>query len=295
MLRNITFIGLGVMGFPMAGHLANSDHPVTVYNRTFAKAKRWSQIYSGTACEDAKESVKNADVVVSCLSDDQSLVDMFLGDNGLLPIIPKKATLIDHTTASAEIARTLYAKSKALDIYFIDAPVSGGEQGAINGGLTTMCGGERSAFDNCKEIMACYSQAVTLMGPSGAGQLTKMVNQITLAGLIQGLAEGLHFAENAKLDPTKVIEVIAKGAAQSWQMDNRHKTMIKAEYNHGFAVELMRKDLGICLAEARKNNSTLPVTALVDQFYSDIQALGGNRWDTSSLLERLRKNIHNSS
>ncbi|PID42210.1 MAG: oxidoreductase [Proteobacteria bacterium] len=293
MPERITFIGLGVMGFPMAGHLANSGYQVTVFNRTTSRSKLWRQTYPGIACDLAQESIKNAEIVISCLKDDQSLTDIFLGDTGVLHLIPAGCTLIDHTTTSAEIARTLYAESKKRDIDFIDAPVSGGEQGARNGILTTMCGGEQRSFDNCKEIMKCYSQAVTLMGPCGSGQLTKMVNQITIAGLIQGLAEGLHFAENANLDLVKVIEVISKGAAQSWQMENRHKTMIDAEYDHGFAVDLMRKDIGICLGEARKNKSTLPVTALVDQFYSDVQALGGGRWDTSSLLERLRRNARN--
>ncbi|MDG5500413.1 NAD(P)-dependent oxidoreductase [Marinobacter sp. BGYM27] len=287
MALNITFIGLGVMGFPMAGHLANAGHTVTVFNRNPDKANQWLQKYSGSACETIREAVKDADCVLTCVGADPDLESVYLGSDGIIANTPSGALLIDHTTASAGIAEQLAAAAEDVGHTFIDAPVSGGQQGAENGKLTIMCGAADDAFSRALPLLEAYGHAITHMGKPGRGQLTKMVNQITIAGLVQGLSEGLHFAEQAGLDQRKVIDVISKGAAQSWQMENRADTMIADEYEHGFAVNWMRKDLDICLSEARKRNATLPVTALVDQFYADVQAMGGGRWDTSSLLRRL--------
>jgi len=285
----IAFIGLGVMGFPMAGHLANAGHEVTVFNRTAEKSALWAKTYSGSTAITPKIASKECDIVFVCVGNDGDLRSVVLGDDGALSGMKANAILVDHTTASADVARELFAACSERSVGFIDAPVSGGQQGAENGQLTVMCGGNEDVFKQAEPIMDCYAKQISLMGPAGSGQLTKMVNQICIAGLVQGLAEGLQFAENAGLDAHKVVEVISKGAAQSWQMDNRHDTMIKDEYEHGFAVDWMRKDLGICFDEAKGNGSQLPVAALVDQFYAGVQNDGGGRWDTSSLKTRLKK------
>ncbi|WP_372986368.1 NAD(P)-dependent oxidoreductase [Marinobacter sp.] len=289
MTTTATFIGLGVMGYPMAGHLARAGLDVRVWNRTAAKAEQWAGEYQGTACKTIAEAVEGADLVMTCVGADKDLVEVFEGEDGIIANAPEGAILIDHTTASAGVAERLAAAAAKRNQAFIDAPVSGGQQGAENGKLTVMCGGPEEAFARVKPVMDYYGRAVNLMGPAGSGQKTKMVNQIAIAGLVQGLSEALHFAEQANLDVARVVDVISKGAAQSWQMENRSGTMIEGEFNHGFAVDWMRKDLGICLEEANKINATLPVTALVDQFYADVQAMGGSRWDTSSLIQRLRK------
>ncbi len=289
MTTRVTFIGLGVMGYPMAGHLAKHGYQVTVWNRTNSVADDWARQHAGTASKTIAEAVKQADIVMTCVGADPDLEHVYLSGDGIIAHAPKGAILIDHTTASATMAETLYNAAAKHGHSFIDAPVSGGQQGAENGQLTIMCGGDEMHYNQVKETLDCYAKAVNLMGPAGAGQRTKMVNQIAIAGLVQGLSEAIHFAEQAGLDVSKVIDVISKGAAQSWQMENRSTTMAVGEFDHGFAVDWMRKDLGICLEEARKNGSTLPVTALVDQFYGDIQQMGGQRWDTSSLIQRLRK------
>ena len=288
-MAKVAFLGLGVMGYPMAGHLAKKGgHDVTVFNRTRAKAEQWAKEHGGKHAGTPKEAAKDCDFVMMCVGNDKDLLEVAGGKDGALSGMKKGAILVDHTTASADAARKIYADAKSKGISFIDAPVSGGQAGAENGKLTVMCGGDADAFVKAKPVMDSYGKAVTLMGASGAGQLTKMVNQICIAGLVQALSEGIAFAEKAKLDPNLVLDVISKGAAQSWQMENRGKTMVERKFNFGFAVDWMRKDLGICLDEARKNGAQLPVTALVDQFYADVQALGGKRWDTSSLIRRLR-------
>ncbi|KAA1173900.1 NAD(P)-dependent oxidoreductase [Marinobacter salinexigens] len=284
-----TFIGLGVMGYPMAGHLARAGLTVKVWNRTHAKAEQWAKEYSGTACETIADAVQGADFVMTCVGADKDLIEVYEGDSGIITNAPEGAILIDHTTASAGVAERLSEAASKRNQPFIDAPVSGGQQGAENGQLTIMCGGPDTAYEKAQPVMDHYARALNLMGPAGSGQKTKMVNQIAIAGLVQGLSEALHFAEQAELDVSKVVDVISKGAAQSWQMENRSGTMIAGEFNHGFAVDWMRKDLGICLEEARKVRASLPVTALVDQFYGDVQEMGGRRWDTSSLIQRLRK------
>ncbi|WP_297794664.1 NAD(P)-dependent oxidoreductase [uncultured Marinobacter sp.] len=289
MTTTAAFIGLGVMGYPMAGHLANAGYDVRVWNRTFSKAEAWKRDYSGTACQSIAETVRNADIVLTCVGADKDLLAVYEGSEGIISNAPEGAILVDHTTASAGIAEQLAQSSKAKSQSFIDAPVSGGQQGAENGQLTIMCGGEPEIFERAKSVLECYSKALNLMGPAGSGQKTKMVNQIAIAGLVQGLSEALHFAEQAELDVRKVVDVISKGAAQSWQMENRSGTMIDGKFDYGFAVDWMRKDLGICLEEARQNGAKLPVAALVDQFYGDVQDMGGRRWDTSSLIQRLRK------
>lgn len=287
----IAFIGLGVMGFPMAGHLArHDDFSVRVHNRTPQKADDWTRTYPGETGERIAETVADADAVVTCVGADPDLKELYTGDAGIIANAPEGALLVDHTTASASVTRELAGLAAAEGQSWVDAPVSGGQQGAENGQLTIMCGAERAAFDRAQPLFNCYGKAVHFMGDVGNGQLTKMVNQVTVASLLQGLSEGLHFAEEAGLDPASVVQAISGGAAQSWQMDNRARTMIEGEYNHGFAVDWMRKDLGICIAEARNNGASLPVAALVDQFYGDVQNLGGGRWDTSALLERLRAN-----
>jgi 3-hydroxyisobutyrate dehydrogenase len=284
MTAKVAFLGLGVMGFPMAGHLKAKGYDVTVYNRTAAKAEAWVQKHGGQSAATPAEAARGADFVAMCVGNDRDLAAVA---SAALDGMKKGAVLIDHTTASADAARRLFAEARARGIDFIDAPVSGGQAGAENGKLTIMCGGEAGAFGRAKPVMDCYGRAVTLMGAAGAGQLTKMVNQICIAGLVQGLAEGIAFAEKASLDPELVLEVISKGAAQSWQMENRGKTMAQRKFDFGFAVDWMRKDLGICLDEARRNGARLPVAALVDQFYGDVQKAGGSRWDTSSLITRL--------
>jgi 3-hydroxyisobutyrate dehydrogenase-like beta-hydroxyacid dehydrogenase len=283
MSAKVAFLGLGVMGFPMAGHLKAKGHEVTVYNRTAAKAQEWVKKHGGLSAATPAEAARGADFVAMCVGNDKDLAEVSaLALQGM----KKGAVLIDHTTASADGARRIYAMAKERGIDFIDAPVSGGQAGAENGKLTVMCGGDAGPFERARPVMDCYGKAVTLMGGAGAGQLTKMVNQICIAGLVQALSEGIVFAEKAGLDPLLVLEVISKGAAQSWQMENRGKTMVERKFNFGFAVDWMRKDLGICLDEAKRNGARLPVTALVDQFYGDVQKAGGSRWDTSSLITR---------
>ncbi|QDE31634.1 MULTISPECIES: NAD(P)-dependent oxidoreductase [Shewanella] len=288
-MAKVAFIGLGVMGFPMAGHLTQQGHDVTVYNRTSAKAKKWVAQYGGKSADTPKDAAQGQDIVFICVGNDDDLRQVVLGEQGAVHGMHSGAILVDHTTASADVAREIAAQIEPLNIGFLDAPVSGGQAGAENGVLTVMMGGEQTHFDVVKPVIAAYSRCAELLGPVGSGQLTKMVNQICIAGVVQGLAEGLHFAKSAGLDGLKVIEVISKGAAQSWQMENRYQTMWQGQYDFGFAIDWMRKDLGIALDEARQNGSHLPVTALVDQFYSEVQAMKGNRWDTSSLLARLEK------
>ncbi len=289
-MAKVAFIGLGVMGYPMAGHLkVKGDHDVTVYNRTTAKAEAWVKQFGGAHAITPAEAAKDADFVFTCVGNDDDLRSVTTGPDGVLSGMKVGAILIDNTTASAEVARELAAVAAARGCGFVDAPVSGGQAGAENGVLTVMCGGEPETFDKARPVIDAYARMVGLMGAAGAGQLTKMVNQICIAGLVQGLAEGIHFGKKAGLDIEKVIEVISKGAAGSWQMENRHKTMNVGKYDFGFAVDWMRKDLDIVLTEAKSNGATLPVTALVDQFYGEVQKLGGKRWDTSSLLARLEK------
>ncbi|MEO7253406.1 MAG: NAD(P)-dependent oxidoreductase [Casimicrobium sp.] len=283
----LAFLGLGVMGFPMAGHLQTGGHSVKVYNRNSARAAKWVATYAGESAATPREAAQGADIVMMCVGNDNDVRSVIYGADGALAGLGPNAVLVDHTTASADVAREVDAEAKKLKKHFIDAPVSGGQAGAENGKLTIMCGGDQVAFDRVKDVLALYGKAVTLMGPSGAGQLTKMVNQICIAGLVQGLAEGLAFAQKAGIDAKLVLDVISKGAAQSWQMENRGTTMVDGKFDFGFAVDWMRKDLGICLDEARRNGARLPVTALVDQFYADVQDAGGNRLDTSSLIKRL--------
>ncbi len=289
-MSKVAFIGLGVMGFPMAGHLkTKGGHDVTVYNRTAAKAAAWVEKFGGSSAPTPAQAAENADFVFTCVGNDDDLRSVTTGPDGVFQSMKPGAILIDNTTASAEVARELDAAAKAKGCSFIDAPVSGGQAGAENGVLTVMCGGDEATFATAKPVIDAYARMVGLMGPAGAGQLTKMINQICIAGVVQGLAEGIHFGKRAGLDIEKVVEVISKGAAGSWQMENRHKTMNEGKYDFGFAIDWMRKDLGIVLTEARQNGAKLPLTALVDQFYGDVQAMGGNRWDTSSLLARLEK------
>ncbi len=287
--QNVAFIGLGVMGYHMAGHLSNAGHEVTVYNRTGAKSDQWLETFKGQKAETPKQAAENADIVFCCVGNDDDLRSVTIAEGGAFCGMRAGCVFVDHTTASADVARELNSAALAGGFHFIDAPVSGGEAGAINGALTVMCGGEQADFDRVSGAIDCFAKAVTLMGPSGSGQLTKMVNQICIAGLVQGLSEGLNFGLKAGLDVDRVLDVISKGAAQSWQMDNRGSTMIKDEFEFGFAVDWMRKDLGICLQESKNNGALLPATALVDQFYAQVQALGGNRWDTSSLMRLLTR------
>ena len=286
--KTAAFLGLGVMGHPMAGHLARAGHRVTVYNRTAAKAAAWTREYGGSAAATPREAAAGADFVFACVGNDDDLRSVVLGDQGAFAGMKKGAVFVDHTTASAEVARELSTAAQGLGLQFIDAPVSGGQAGAVNGLLTVMCGGDQVAFDAMKPVAMAFSRAVTRVGDSGAGQLAKMVNQVCIAGLVQGLAEGIAFGQRAGLDMKLVLEVIGKGAAQSWQMDNRGGTMVDDKFDFGFAVDWMRKDLGLVLDEARRNGAKLPVTALVDQFYADVQSQGGGRWDTSSLIKRLK-------
>jgi 3-hydroxyisobutyrate dehydrogenase-like beta-hydroxyacid dehydrogenase len=285
----VAFIGLGVMGYPMAGHLALAGHHVTVYNRNPTKAQAWcTEFPNQQSAPTPRQAAAGADMVFCCVGNDDDLRAVMLGADGALAGMKAGALLVDHTTASAKVARDLYAAAKTQGVHFIDAPVSGGEAGAINGLLTVMCGGEAQAFDRMKPVTMAFSKAVTLMGESGAGQLTKMVNQICIAGLLQGLSEGMAFGMKAGLNMEQVLEVIGKGAAQSWQMDNRGKTMVADKFDFGFAVDWMRKDLGLVFDEAKRNGAALPVTQMVDKFYGDVQDMGGKRWDTSSLIKRLR-------
>jgi 3-hydroxyisobutyrate dehydrogenase len=289
-MAKVAFIGLGVMGYPMAGHLKNKGgHEVTVYNRTAAKAEQWAKQFGGKTAPTPKAAAQGQDFVMACVGNDHDLRQVTLGSDGAFAAMGKGTTFVDHTTASAEIARELYATGKKAGFNFIDAPVSGGQAGAENGVLTVMCGGKDDAYAGAEPVIAAYARMCKLLGPAGSGQLTKMVNQICIAGLVEGLSEGIHFAKKAGLDIQAVIDTISKGAAQSWQMENRYKTMNDGKFDFGFAVEWMRKDLSICLSEARRNGANLPVTALVDQFYSEVEKMGGKRWDTSSLLARLQR------
>ena len=284
----ITFLGLGVMGFPMAGHLANFGHEVTVYNRTKSKATKWLENFKGNVAETPKLASFNADIIISCVGNDNDLKEITLSKDGAFQSINKNATFVDHSTVSASVTRELYRLAKIKEFNFVDAPISGGQAGAENGQLSIMCGGDDIAFEKALPVMKVYSKICRLMGGPGSGQLTKMVNQICIAGLVQGLSEGLNFAQKAKLDAKSVAEVISQGAAGSWQMNNRHETMIEGNYNFGFAVDWMRKDLKICMDEADRNGALLPITSIVDQFYKEIQNSGGGRLDTSSLLKRLQ-------
>ena len=286
-MARIAFLGLGVMGYPMAGHLAKAGHQISVWNRTSAKADQWGDTHSGAVAATPADAIYKTDFAFLCLGDDPDVVAVY---DALEPNIARNMVIVDHTTASAELARSLYARAAKQGAAFIDAPISGGQAGAEAGALTIMCGGDALAFAQAEPIMQAYGKSMTLIGDSGAGQLAKSVNQICIAGIVQGLAEGLHFAQEAELDVAKVIAAISGGAAQSWQMVNRWQTMQDGEYEHGFAVDWMRKDLRIALGAARENGASLPLTATVDQYYADIQAMGGARWDTSSLLARLHRN-----
>jgi 3-hydroxyisobutyrate dehydrogenase-like beta-hydroxyacid dehydrogenase len=289
MSNDVAFIGLGVMGYHMAGHLAQAGHNVTVYNRTAAKAEKWVAQFGGRSAPTPRSAAEGASIVFACVGNDEDLRSVTTGEDGAFHGMGADTVFVDHTTASAEVARELDAAARAGGFHFIDAPVSGGEAGAQNGVLTVMCGGDQAVFDRVQGTIDAFARAVTLLGPAGSGQLTKMVNQICIAGLVQGLSEALNFAVRVGLDADQVLEVISKGAAQSWQMENRGKTMVRDQFEFGFAVDWMRKDLGICLAEADRVSARLPATALIDQFYADVQAMGGGRWDTSSLIRRLSK------
>ena len=289
-MAKVAFLGLGVIGFPMAAHLVKKGgHEVTVYNRTAAKAKEWADKFGGKTAPTPKAAADGQDFVMCCVGNDNDLRSVTLGADGAFAGMKKGATFVDHTTASAEVARELDAAAAKAGFKFVDGPVSGGSAGAENGVLTVMCGGNVDAYASAEPVIAAYARMCKLLGPAGSGQLTKMVNQICIAGLVQGLSEGIHFAKKSGLDVHAVIETISKGAAQSWQMENRYKTMNDGKFDYGFAVEWMRKDLSICIAEARRNGANLPVTALVDQFYSEVEKMGGKRWDTSSLLARLER------
>ncbi len=294
-MARVAWIGLGVMGYPMAGHLVRAGHEVTVYNRTAEKAERWVGEHGGHAAPTPREAARDADFVLACVGNDDDLRQVTTGDDGAFHGMKEGAVFVDHTTASADVARELHAKAAAMGLGFIDAPVSGGQAGAENGQLTVMCGGDPDVYEKAAPIIAAYARMQRLMGPAGSGQLTKMVNQICIGGLVQALAEGIHFCKKAGLDVEAVISVISKGAAQSWQMENRYATMAAGEFDFGFAVDWMRKDFAICLEEARRNGARLPVTALVDQFYAQVQAMGGGRWDTSSLIALLEREEEGSS
>ena len=287
-MANVAFLGLGVMGYPMAGHLQSAGHSVTVYNRTSAKAETWVAEHGGAMATTPAEAAQGADFVMACVGNDDDLRGVCLGDTGAFAGMSKGAIFVDHTTVSAKATAELYVASAELGLSSVDAPISGGQAGAENGVLSIMCGGDQTAYDAAEPIMAAYSRICRRIGDSGAGQKTKMCNQIAIAGLVQGLSEALHFAEKAGLDGAAVVEVISQGAAGSWQMSNRYQTMLDDHFEHGFAVDWMRKDLGICLQAADETGASLPVTALVDQFYKDVQKMGGGRWDTSSLFKRLQ-------
>jgi len=288
-MTKLAFLGLGVMGYPMAGHLQAAGHDVCVYNRTVSKAEAWVKDHGGRMAATPREAAEDADFVMTCVGNDDDLRGVCRGEDGAFAGMAKGAILVDHTTVSAKVTEELYAATKAKGLNFVDAPISGGQAGAENGQLSIMCGGDQEAFDAALPLMEIYAKLCRRIGASGAGQMTKMCNQIAIAGLVQGLSEALHFAEKSGLDGRAVVEVISQGAAGSWQMANRYETMIDGEFEHGFAVDWMRKDLGICLAMANENGASLPVTALVDQYYKDVQKMGGGRWDTSSLFKRLRK------
>jgi len=285
----VGFIGLGVMGYPMAGYISKAGHDVTVYNRTKAKAEKWINEHKGKSADTPMEAAKDCDFIFTCVGNDNDLREVTLGDKGLFKTAKKDSIYVDNTTASANIARELYKEAKAKGFEFLDAPISGGQAGAEGGVLTVMVGGDETPFKKAEPVIDCYSKKIKLLGPSGSGQLTKMVNQICIAGLVQGLSEAINFGMNAGLNMHDVIEVISKGAAQSWQMENRHKTMIEDKFDYGFAVDWMRKDLKIAMDEAKKNNSPLPITKIIDDYYAEVQKMGGQRWDTSSLIKRFRK------
>ena len=285
----VAFIGLGVMGYPMAGYISKGGHDVTVYNRTKAKAEKWIKEHKGKSADTPMEAAKDCDFIFTCVGNDNDLREVTLGDKGLFKTAKKDSIYVDNTTASANIARELYKEAKAKGFEFLDAPISGGQAGAEGGVLTVMVGGDETPFKKAEPVIDCYSKKIKLLGPSGSGQLTKMVNQICIAGLVQGLSEAINFGMNAGLNMHDVIEVISKGAAQSWQMENRHKTMIEDKFDYGFAVDWMRKDLKIAMDEAKKNNSPLPITKVIDDYYAEVQKMGGERWDTSSLIKRFRK------
>lgn len=287
-MTKVAFLGLGVMGYPMAGHLQAKGHDVTVYNRTAAKAEKWVAQHGGAMAATPREAAEGADIVFACVGNDDDLRGVCTGADGAFAGMSKGAIFVDHTTVSAAVTRELFAAAEALGLGFVDAPVSGGQAGAENGVLSVMCGGVQAQYDTAESVIASYARICRRIGDSGAGQMTKMCNQIAIAGLVQGLSEALHFAEKAGLDGASVVEVISQGAAGSWQMSNRYQTMIDDHFEHGFAVDWMRKDLGICLSTADETGASLPVTALVDQFYKDVQKMGGGRWDTSSLIKRLR-------
>ena len=289
MTCNVAFIGLGVMGYPMAGYISKAGHNVTVFNRTKSKAEKWVSEYNGKMAETPSEAAKDAEYVFTCVGNDNDLREVTFGDNGAFKTINKGSIYIDNTTASATIAREIYQYAKKNGFGSLDAPVSGGQAGAENGALTVMIGGDQEDFEKAKDKIDCYSKKMKLLGSAGSGQLAKMVNQICIAGLVQGLSEAINFGMNAGLNMHDVIEVISKGAAQSWQMDNRHKTMIEDKFDYGFAVDWMKKDLKIAMDEAKKNNSPLPITKIIDEYYTEVQKMGGQRWDTSSLIKRFRK------
>ena len=288
-MAKIAFLGLGVMGYPMAGHLAKAGHDVTVYNRTASKAENWVEDHGGARADTPRKAAEGCDFVMACVGNDDDLRAVCAGEQGAFAGMKPAAIFVDHTTVSAAVTREMYKAADGMNLSFVDAPISGGQAGAENGQLSIMCGGDRGAFDRALPVMEVYSKICRRIGESGAGQITKSANQIAIAGLVQGLSEALHFAEKAGLDGRAVVEVISQGAAGSWQMANRFETMLDGQFEHGFAVDWMRKDLGICLATADEVGASLPVTALVDQFYKDVQKMGGGRWDTSSLFERLRK------
>ena len=289
MSYKVSFIGLGVMGYPMAGYISKAGHNVTVYNRTKSKAEKWIKEHKGKLAETPMDAAKESDFIFTCVGNDNDLREVTLGDKGLFKNAKKGSVYIDNTTASAEIARELYKKAKKSGFHFLDAPVSGGQAGAENGALTVMIGGDDEAYKKAAPVIDCYSKKMKLLGPAGNGQLAKMVNQICIAGVVQGLSEAINFGLNAKLKMEDVIETISKGAAQSWQMENRYKTMIDDKFDYGFAVDWMRKDLKIAMEEAKRNNSPLPITKIIDEYYDEVQKMGGNRWDTSSLIKRFRK------
>lgn len=288
-MAKLAFLGLGVMGAPMAGHLQKAGHSVTVYNRTTSKAEEWAQTHGGAFAATPRAAAEGAEYVLSCVGNDDDLRSVTLGEDGAFAGMSARTVFVDHTTVSAAVTRELYTAAQAAGISFVDAPISGGQAGAENAQLSIMCGGDQAAFDGALPVMEVYSKICRRIGDSGAGQMTKMCNQIAIAGVVQGLSEALHFAEKAGLDGREVVEVISQGAAGSWQMANRYETMLDDEFEHGFAVDWMRKDLGICLDTADETGASLPLTALIDQFYKDVQKLGGGRWDTSSLIQRLRK------
>ena len=288
-MSKVSFIGLGVMGYPMAGYISKAGHDVTVYNRTNSKAEKWIKEFKGKSADTPMDAAKDSDFIFTCVGNDNDLREVTLGDKGLFKTAKKSSIYIDNTTASANIARELYKEAKIKGFDFLDAPISGGQAGAEGGTLTVMVGGDETPYKKAEPIIDCYSKKIKLLGPSGSGQLTKMVNQICIAGVVQGLSEAINFGMNAGLNMIDVIEVISKGAAQSWQMENRHKTMIEDKFDYGFAVDWMRKDLKIAMDEAKKNNSPLPITKIIDEYYAEVQKMGGQRWDTSSLIKRFRK------